>query len=71
MERASAIQVLVKNQGHLSNESFLFLVDLIENKQTQIILRRQVAQALGTLQLHLLNESQADALLNIISKAGS
>ncbi len=71
VERASAIQVLVKNQGQLSSESFLFLVDLLENKQTQIILRRQVAQALGSLQLHLLNESQADALLNIISKAGS
>ena len=71
VERASAAQVLVKHQGRLSSESFFFLVDLLEDKQTQIILRRQAAQALGSLRLHLLNERQSDALLKIISEASS
>ena len=55
-ERASAIQVLVRHQGRLSSDLFFFLVDLLEKKQNQIILRRQAAQSLGSLHLHLLTD---------------
>ena len=68
-ERASAIQVLVRHQGRLSSDLFFFLVDLLEKKQTQIILRRQAAQSLGSLHLHLLTDGQSDELLKIISEA--
>ena len=71
VERASAAQALVKHQGRLSNESFIFLVGLLENKQTQIIMGRQAAKALGSLPLHLLSGRQSDALLKIISDASS
>ena len=70
-ERASAIQVLVRHQGRLASDLFFFLVDLLEKKQTQIILRRQAAQSLGSLRLHLLTERQSDELLKIISEASS
>ena len=69
--RVSAMQVLVKHQGYLSDASFAFLVSLLTNEQTPVILGRQAAQALGSLRLHLLNEPQWDALLQNIAGARS
>jgi len=69
--RASAMQVLVKHQGYLSDASFDFLVSLLTNEQTPVILGRQAAQALGSLRLHLLNEPQWGALLQSIAGARS
>ena len=69
--RASAMQVLIKHQGYISDASFAFLVSLLTDEQTPVILGRQAAQALGSLRLHLLNEPQWDALLQNIAGARS
>ena len=69
--RASAMQVLAKHQGYLSDAYFAFLVRLLTDEQTPVILGRQAAQALGSLRLHLLNEPQSDALIQTIAGARS
>ena len=69
--RASAMRVLAKHQGYLSDASFTFLVRLLEDQQTPVILGRQAAQALGSLRLHLLEEPQSDALIQTIAGAHS
>ena len=69
--RASAIQVLAKHQGYLSDVSFAFLVNLLTDEQTPVILGRQAAQALGSVHLHLLNEPRRNALFLTIAGARS
>jgi putative membrane-bound dehydrogenase-like protein len=69
--RASAMQVLAKHQGYLSDASFAFLVKLLTGEQTPVILGRQAAQALGSLRLHSLKEPQSDAMIQTIAGARS
>ncbi|MDA7675646.1 HEAT repeat domain-containing protein [Verrucomicrobia bacterium] len=70
-DKVDALKVLFKHHDRPPDGSIAFLIPLITDENTSVILSLHAAQVMGALRWHLLDESERDTYLKTIARARS